>query len=181
MGFMWDSRRASDTPPGRRWLATAVPMQLILGMLLLFARPPRALAASADDLLDLGAFKGRVVYVDFWASWCAPCRESFPWMNRLQQELGSRGLVIVAVNVDRERRDAERFIQAHKPDFRIVFDPHGQLPEKFAVRGMPTSFLIDRDGRIHSRHEGFRLADREALAREVRALVLGGNGKEGPA
>ncbi len=155
-------------------------MQLILGVLLLFARPPRAaLAASADELLDLGALKGRVVYVDFWASWCAPCRESFPWMNHLQQELGSKGLVIVAVNVDRERRDAERFIQTHKPDFRIVFDPDGLLPEKFAVRGMPTSFLIDRDGRIHTRHEGFRLADREALAREVRALVLAGKGNGG--
>lgn len=155
-------------------------MQLILGVLLLFARPPRALATSAADLLDLTAFRGRVVYVDFWASWCAPCRESFPWMNRLQHELGSSGLVVIAVNVDRDRRAAERFIQAHSADFRIVFDPNGLLPEKFAVRGMPTSFLIDRDGRIHSRHEGFRLADREALAREVRALVLGGDGKEGP-
>jgi thiol-disulfide isomerase/thioredoxin len=128
---------------------------------------------SADEVLDLGELKGRVVYLDFWASWCAPCRESFAWMNRLQQQLGPEGLVIVAVNVDRERRDAERFIRAHPAHFRIVFDPDGLLPEKFAVQGMPTSFLIDRDGRVHARHEGFRLTDREALARAVRELVHG--------
>ena len=128
---------------------------------------------SADELLDLGELKGRVVYLDFWASWCAPCRESFAWMNRLQQQLGPEGLVIVAVNVDRERRDAERFIRAHPAHFRIVFDPDGLLPEKFAVQGMPTSFLIDRDGRVQARHEGFRLTDREALARAVRELVHG--------
>lgn len=145
---------------------------MILAALVLLALAPRAVpATSADELLDLGALKGRVVYVDFWASWCAPCRESFPWMNRLQQQLGPEGLVIVAVNVDRIRPDAERFIEAHTPHFRVVFDPEGLLPEKFAVRGMPTSFLIDRDGRVQSRHEGFRLADRDALARKVRALV----------
>jgi cytochrome c biogenesis protein CcmG/thiol:disulfide interchange protein DsbE len=149
-------------------------VRLILGTLLLLALAPRAAPATpADELLDLAAFKGRVVYLDFWASWCAPCRESFPWMNRLQQQLGPEGLVIVAVNVDRERRDADRFMRAHAPHFRIVFDPEGLLPEKFAVRGMPTSFLISRDGRVQARHEGFRLADRDALAREVQALMQG--------
>lgn len=178
MGSMWDSRRASDgTPPARR--AAALPWRLILGALLLVLTARAALATSADELLDLGALKGRVVYLDFWASWCVPCRESFPWMNRLQQQLGPEGLTIVAVNVDRERRDAERFLRAHPPQFRIVFDPDGLLPEKFAVQGMPTSFLIDRAGRVHSRHEGFRLPDRDALAREVRALVRGDDSKGG--
>lgn len=167
---MWDSRRASEAPapslPAGGW-----PLALILGALLLALASGSAAATSADELLDLGALKGRVVYLDFWASWCAPCRESFPWMNRLQRQLGPEGLVIVAVNVDRQRRDADRFLRAHPPHFRIVFDPEGLLPEKFAVQGMPTSFLIDRDGRVQSRHEGFRLADRDALAREIQARV----------
>jgi cytochrome c biogenesis protein CcmG/thiol:disulfide interchange protein DsbE len=129
-------------------------------------------AASAGELLDLTAFKGQVVYLDFWASWCAPCRESFPWMNRLQRELGHDGLVVIAVNVDRVRADAERFLRAHPAQFRILYDPDGLLPEKFGVRGMPTSFLIGRDGRVQSRHEGFLLRDRDALRQQVRAAVL---------
>jgi cytochrome c biogenesis protein CcmG/thiol:disulfide interchange protein DsbE len=131
---------------------------------------PSALAGG--DLLDLAQFKGQVVYLDFWASWCAPCRESFPWMNRLQSELGHDGLVVVAVNVDRERADADRFLREHPAHFRIVYDPDGLLPEKFGVRGMPTSFLVARDGRVQSRHEGFLLRNRDALTQQIRALVL---------
>jgi cytochrome c biogenesis protein CcmG, thiol:disulfide interchange protein DsbE len=148
--------------------ATAVASALLV--LALSAQP--AIAANADDLLDISAFRGRVVYLDFWASWCAPCRESFPWMNRVQRELGQDGLVVIAVNVDREHADAERFMRELAPHFRVVFDPDGVLPEKFGVRGMPTSFLIDRDGQVRSRHEGFRLADRDALAQQIRTLVL---------
>ena len=129
-------------------------------------------ASSDEDPLGLGSLKGKVVYVDFWASWCAPCRESFPWMNRMQSELGHDGLVIIAVNVDREHADAEQFLRSHAAQFRIVYDPQGRLPERFGVRGMPTSFLIDRNGRIQSRHEGFFSKDRDALAQQVRTLVL---------
>jgi thiol-disulfide isomerase/thioredoxin len=128
--------------------------------------------SSDNDPLGLDLLKGKVVYVDFWASWCAPCRESFPWMNRMQSELGHDGLVIIAVNVDREHADAEQFLRSHAAQFRIVYDPQGRLPEKFGVRGMPTSFLIDRNGRIQSRHEGFFIKDSDALAQQVRTLVL---------
>jgi cytochrome c biogenesis protein CcmG, thiol:disulfide interchange protein DsbE len=146
---------------------------LVTVALVLLSWPlPRADAASAQDLLDLAAFKGQVVYVDFWASWCAPCRESFPWMNRMQSQLGRDGLVVIAVNVDRKHADAERFLREHPAQFRVLFDPDGLLPEEFGVRGMPTSFLIDRTGRVHLRHEGFRLSDRDALAQQIRTLLL---------
>ena len=149
------------------------PLAALAATLLLLAAPwPRASAAGTGDLLDLTAFKGQVVYLDFWASWCAPCQESFPWMNRLQGELGSDGLIVIAVNVDHQRADAERFLREHPAQFRIVYDPDGLLPEKFGVRGMPTSFLIDRNGRVQSRHEGFQLRDRDALRQQIRALVL---------
>lgn len=130
---------------------------------------------NAEEPLDLSALRGQVVYLDFWASWCAPCRQSFPWMNHLQSELRQDGLVVIAVNVDRERADAERFLSAHPADFRIVFDPRGELPEKFGVRGMPTSFLIDRSGQVRLRHDGFFVRDSDALARQVRMLVIGQN------
>lgn len=92
-------------------------------------------------------------------------------MNRLQGELGHDGLVVIAVNVDRERVDAERFLREHAAQFRIVYDPDGLLPEKFGVVGMPTSFLIDRNGHVQSRHEGFLLRERDALRQQI-ALVL---------
>ena len=142
-----------------------------LTLWLLALASPWARAANVDDLLDLAQFRGRVVYVDFWASWCAPCRQSFPWMNRLQGELGRDGLVVIAVNVDRERADADRFLHEHPAQFHIVYDPDGLLPEKFGVRGMPTSFLIDRGGHVQARHEGFLVRDRDALTQQVRALV----------
>ena len=133
---------------------------------------PAASAASADDLLDLAAFRGQVVYVDFWASWSAPCRRSFPWMSRMQGELGPHGFIVIAVNVDRVHADAERFLRHHIPRFGIVFDPDGLLAGKFGVKGIPTSFLIDRRGQIQWKHEGFQLRDRELLARQIRSLVL---------
>jgi len=132
---------------------------------------PAASAARADDLLDLASFRGQVVYLDFWASWSAPCRRSFPWMSRMQGELGPDGFVVIAVNVDHVHADAERFLQDHIPRFGIVFDPDGLLAGKFGVTGIPTSFLIDRRGQVQWKHEGFELRDRDVLARQIRSLV----------
>ncbi|MGH8218869.1 MAG: TlpA disulfide reductase family protein [Steroidobacteraceae bacterium] len=126
---------------------------------------------STKQLLDLAAFRGKVVYLDFWASWCAPCRESFPWMDDIRREFGRDGLVVIAVDVDHQRADGERFIRALSPQFRIVFDPEGVLPEKFGVQVMPTTFLIDRNGRIRVQHQGFSLKDRDSLTRQIRSLL----------
>src|SRR3974390_1313020 len=148
--------RSDETRTWPRPRLTCALTAASLSLFLVTVQP--ALGATADNLLDVEAFKGHVLYVDFWASWCAPCRESFPWMNSMQAQLGEAGLIIVAVNVDREHSDAEQFLRSHPAQFRIVYDAEGLLPEKFGVRGMPTSFLIDRKGHMQSRHEGFRLA-----------------------
>ncbi len=78
---------------------------------------------AADEPLDLTQFRGKVVVIDFWASWCAPCRQSFPWLNEMQAKYRDRGLVIIGVNVDRERAEADRFLQQTPADFQIVYDP----------------------------------------------------------
>jgi cytochrome c biogenesis protein CcmG, thiol:disulfide interchange protein DsbE len=127
--------------------------------------------SNANTSLDLNEYRGRVVYLDFWASWCAPCRHSFPWMDRMQREFGKDDFIVVAVNVDHARPDAEQFLHEYTPGFQIVFDPDGTLAERFGVKGMPTSFLIDRDGHIHSEHEGFRLKERGVLEQQIRALL----------
>ena len=90
--------------------------------------PAFTLATSRGDAIDLAGLRGRVVYVDFWASWCTPCRRSFPWMNALHARYGSEGLAIVGINVDKRRADADRFLADVPAAFAIVFDPAGATP-----------------------------------------------------
>jgi cytochrome c biogenesis protein CcmG, thiol:disulfide interchange protein DsbE len=142
---------------------------LLLAMVAAGASP--VLAASAADPLDLAALRGKVVYVDFWASWCEPCRQSFPWMNDMQREFAKDGLVVIAVNLDHERADAEQFLRKYTPDFRISYDPDGAVAERFHVKGMPTSFLVDRAGKIQLQHAGFRSKDRAVLEQQIRGLL----------
>ena len=110
--------------------------------------------------LDLDAYAGKVVYLDFWASWCAPCRLSFPWLNAMAESLGPNGLVVIGVNVDHDRGPAETFLRENAANFRIVYDPEGRIARKYDLEGMPTSVLIGRDGKVHATHSGF-LRERE--------------------
>jgi thiol-disulfide isomerase/thioredoxin len=142
----------------------------MLAMATMLACGGTATAAPADPI-GLESLRGKVVYLDFWSSWCVPCRQSFPWMDGLQQSLGRDGFVVVAVNVDHDRADADRFLRELSPAFRIVYDPEGKLAEQYRVHGMPTSFLIDRDGKILLQHAGFRAHDRDDLASRIRALL----------
>ena len=128
-------------------------------------------AAHGDSVLDLDSFKGKVVYLDFWASWCAPCRHSFPWMDSIQRAYSDRGLVVVGVNLDQEHELAERFLREMSPHFRIVFDPQGALAESFNVSGLPASVVIDRHGKVRLKHLGFRKEDGPALDAQVSALL----------
>ena len=127
--------------------------------------------AHASTTLDLGAYKGRVVYLDFWASWCAPCRHSFPWMEQLRDTYGPKGLTIVAVDVDASHADAERFLQQFNPRFKIRFDPSGSLAANYKVEGMPTSFMIDRHGVVRYTQVGFRPRDQAKIEGELRILL----------
>ena len=112
--------------------------------------------------VDLAALKGKVVYVDFWASWCAPCKQSFPWMNEMQAKYGARGLQIVAVNVDARREDADKFLAEVPAAFLIGFDPKGDSPKRFQIKGMPSSVLVGPTGQVVQVHAGFRPDDRKA-------------------
>jgi len=108
-------------------------------------------------------YQGSVLYVDFWASWCAPCRASFPFMNQLKAKYAQAGLEIVAVNLDSNRADAERFLKRIPADFKIYFDPEGMVAREFGVKGMPHSFLLNKEGEIIETHIGFRQKDIEWL------------------
>ncbi len=127
--------------------------------------------AAPESTIDLHAFKGKVVYVDFWASWCGPCRESFPWMQQVQDKYRDKGLVIVGVNLDQDHQLAEDFLKVFRPQFKVVFDQKAQLAENFHVKGMPASFFIDRSGKVRFQHMGFRANERGDYEREIETLL----------
>jgi len=129
--------------------------------------PPQA--APRWPLLD--TLHGKVVLVDFWASWCSPCLQSFPWMNALQQKHAGDGLVIVAVNVDQDRALADAFLQKVPARFRVEYDGEGALAREFGVQAMPTSFLIDRSGQVRIRHAGFKDKHHEERERQIQQLL----------
>jgi len=115
--------------------------------------------------------RGKVLYVDFWASWCVPCRQSFPWMNDMQAKYAARGLQVVAINVDAKRADADRFLAQVESKVSIAFDANGDTPKRFGVKGMPSSYLIDGDGRLIKAHSGFRDSDKTALEAAIVAAL----------
>lgn len=132
------------------------------------------LPALADYGLtgELPALRGKVVLLDFWASWCAPCKASFPAFSELQRELGPDGLVILGVSVDQREVLYRRFLEQLKPAFATVWDDHQKLVSTLTPPAMPTSFLFGRDGRLRSVHTGFH-GDRtiDELRAELRPLL----------
>lgn len=135
-------------------------------MLLLVSVVSSNTTAAAD--FDLQEFRGKVVVLDFWASWCVPCRRSFPWMNSMQEKYGDEGLVIIGVNLDAVDADAQAFLQETPAEFRIISDPQGVLAREHDVIAMPTSYIFDRDGNLVTRHLGFKVKRQE----EYEALLI---------
>ena len=123
------------------------------------AAPPTLAPAfnlpTAAGTVSLDSLRGKVVYVDFWASWCGPCRQSFPWMKSLHDRYAGKGLVIVAINLDKDRKAAEDFLSKYPAPFVVAFDPSGKTAKAFKVRGMPTSYIVGPTGAILSARSGF--------------------------
>lgn len=109
--------------------------------------------------------------VDFWASWCAPCLRSFPWMSAMQEKYADQGLVVLAINLDKEREDMEAFLSEHPPAFRIVHDPDAGLAQAYHVQGMPSSYVLGRDGKVFQAHAGFRPARTEEYEASIRQAL----------
>jgi peroxiredoxin len=135
--------------------------------------PGEPAPACSAPLLDgtrsmsVAEYRGKVVYLDFWASWCGQCRESFPFMNDLQRQLAGKDLAIVAVSVDKAADDARRFAARYAARFSLAIDSAGSCPAAYQLPGMPTSFVIDRQGVVRAVHAGFRSGDAEAIRREL--------------
>jgi len=127
---------------------------------------PRFNLPATSGTVVSDSLRGHVVYVDFWASWCDPCRRSFPWLRALHDKYSAQGLVIVAINLDKDRAAAERFLVKYPAPFRVAFDPAGGAAEAFHVQAMPSSYLVGKDGRVLEAHAGFD--NKQAAAIEQR-------------
>jgi thiol-disulfide isomerase/thioredoxin len=134
---------------------------------------PECAASTLDDArtIRVADYKGKVVYLDFWASWCPPCRESFPFMNELQREFGDKGLQIMAVTVDKVPADAKSFLANYPAQFTVALDTKWTCPSAYVVPGMPTSFLIDKRGVIRYVHIGFRPSAKPEIRRQILELL----------
>jgi len=112
---------------------------------------------TAETSFDLTEFRGKVVVLDFWASWCVPCRRSFPWMNSMQEKYKDDGLVFIGANLDSDPAEAAAFLQDYPARFEIINDPDGELAREHDVIAMPSSYIFDRDGVLVTRHLGFKV------------------------
>jgi thiol-disulfide isomerase/thioredoxin len=124
-----------------------------------------------DGAVKLDKYQGKLVYLDFWASWCGPCRQSFPWMNEMQAKYGARGLQVIAVNLDSKNEDARSFLATTPAHFVVAFDPSGVAPRNYGIQGMPSSVLIGPDGKVLLEHAGFREADRAELESKIKSAL----------
>jgi thiol-disulfide isomerase/thioredoxin len=143
---------------------------LVAGVLACFALA----TSSASDTLVLDDYQGEVVVVDFWASWCVPCRRSFPWLNEMHAKYGEDGLVIIGVNLDANRKDAGAFLTDYPAAFRIYYDTEAILAKEFGVEAMPSSFVIGRDGQVVARHLGFKVKRQD----EYEAILVNALGEK---
>ena len=133
-----------------------------------FELPNLAEDAGNTSLISL---RGKVVYVDFWASWCWPCRIAFPILDRIHKELRQQGFAVVSINLDEFEKDALAFLEEFPVSYLVVRDQQGDTPVRYGVQGMPTGFFIDRRGVIRKIHQGFRRGDARGLRRSAIKLL----------
>lgn len=120
---------------------------------------------------SLESLRGSVVYLDFWASWCGPCRLSFPQLEAIRTELKPQGFEVFAINVDEFQEDALKFLRELPVSYPVVHDASGATPAKWGILGMPTGYLIDREGIVRIIHTGYSKSDGPALRAEILKLL----------
>jgi len=136
------------------------------------ARAPEiGLRDNDGNTVRISGLRNKVVIVDFWASWCGPCRQEMPVLEQLYQRYKDQGLVVVGVNIDRERGNMNRFLGSTDVSFPIVHDPRHQVADRYRPPRMPSSYIVDKRGVIRHVHEGFRRSDAREIEAQVRALL----------
>ena len=130
-----------------------------------------SLTSNSGQIASLDKYNGKVVYLDFWASWCPSCRRSLSWLNDLQKKYGKRGLEIVAVNLDSDSEAALKTIRELQLDLPILFDPQGSTAESYQVKSMPSSYLLGPNGKVMAVYEGFKESKQQEVEQQIVELL----------
>ncbi|OQW77977.1 MAG: hypothetical protein BVN35_04350 [Proteobacteria bacterium ST_bin11] len=125
----------------------------------------------ATEKFSAQSYRGKVLLVDFWATWCPPCKKSMPFLNRIRNALSAKGFEVVAINVDENSGEAQAYLTQNPVDYPQFFDPSGGCPETYSVKAMPSSYLIDKSGKVRMIHLGFRDEDKPELERSIAGLL----------
>lgn len=136
-------------------LLNVLPRLFFISLLFIFSINTFAYSSLAEFESQIAANKGKVIYVDFWASWCVPCRKSFPWMNKMQATYADKNFTVLSVNLDADSNMAKKFLDELPAEFPVHYDPKGQVAKEFKLKGMPSSFVINKAGKLVSAHVGF--------------------------
>jgi len=134
--------------------------------------PGFSLLSGEKKAISLSDFAGKVVYLDFWASWCAPCRTTLPFMNDLQSKFAGENFSVIAVNLDKSPEKAKQIIEELRINFPILYDAEGKTARLFELPAMPTSFLINQQGKLVASYRGFRKGDSQTIEASIRELLL---------
>lgn len=133
--------------------------------------PEFTLASRAGGQLSLSGLRGQVVMINFWASWCGPCRQEFPALDEMYRKYKPMGFTMVGINVESEKSDAERFLGARPVTFPILFDPDNTVSGSYGVSAMPTTVLVDRQGRVRWQHRAYKPGDEAKYIEQIRAML----------
>lgn len=160
----------------RRWLSACAMVLALLSAAPVGSQragspaPEIGLEDTDGNVVRMADLQGKVVIVDFWASWCEPCREEIPFLNELKAEYGDR-LVVVGVNLDRDEDNMTEFLERNPMNFRVVHDEDQDVAGRYRPSRMPSSYIIDRAGVVRFVHAGFEASDREEIRAHVRSLM----------
>ncbi len=136
-----------------------------------YPQAPEFTLPTENSTVNLGDLKGRLVYIDFWASWCRPCKNSFPWMIAMKEKFKHKPFEIIAINLDENKQRADEFLASQDINFVVAFDPKANIARRFNVDGMPSSYLVDSEGRLRVRYTGFWNKSRDDKEKAIEKLL----------
>ncbi|MCU7915270.1 MAG: TlpA family protein disulfide reductase [Candidatus Thiodiazotropha sp. (ex Gloverina cf. vestifex)] len=158
-----------------RTVLMAVAMMLVTGQVLAAntsgPAPDFTLKSRSGENIKLSELRGQVVMINFWASWCGPCRQEMPILDQLYQRYEPMGFTLLGVNVEEDSAAAEKVLREIPVSFPVLYDSKNQVSENYQVRAMPSTFLIDRDGKVRYLHKGYKPGYEEAYQQQVRELI----------
>jgi thiol-disulfide isomerase/thioredoxin len=133
--------------------------------------PPFTLAAKGGSNVSLSQYKGQVVMINFWASWCGPCREEMPLLESIYKKYNKLGFTMIGVNVEPDSKAADEWLKATPVSFPILYDTDSKVSKLYAVAGMPSTVIIDRNGNVRTLHRGYKPGDENEYLDSIRALI----------